>query len=265
MTSSNEYHFISELSSIGLGEDEAKVYESLLKKGRSTAGSLKQNVSNISRPLLYLILEKLIQKKLVEKKELNGKVAIFIAKHPLSLNLLVEEKQESLNKAKNSYNSTVSKLTSLYNINNGQPGIEYFEGRKALDEILADSLTSSETIYQYLDVDAQEKYLHEENIEYLEKRKKSKVSKKIIALDTESTRKAFLNDKEKGIDIDNVRLIQSGDKQLGVSMMIYDNKVSYLCFNERNEMVGIIIHNKEIYKMQKFLFLSQFATGITIG
>lgn len=264
MNTDKKYNFTSELNSIGLSKDESIVYEFLLQNGRSTVGNIKKNIHDVSRPMIYVILEKLVEKKLVEKKELDGKVTLFIAQHPLTLNALVEEKEFELNRSKAGLQSAIGKLTSVYNINNGTPGLEYFEGKQAVDEILNDSLTSSEVIYQYLDVEAQEKFLHEENIEYLKSRKKSKIEKKIIALDTELTRKAFLEDQKNGIDISNVRLIKNGEKQLGVSVMIYDNKISYLTFNEKQEVVGIIIHNKEIYKMNKFLFEAQFETAKSI-
>ena len=65
----SENKFIKNLQKLDLDEDEAKIYFTLLKKGKpgTIARKLNEDIFSIDRTRIYSILKKLIEKGCVEK------------------------------------------------------------------------------------------------------------------------------------------------------------------------------------------------------
>ena len=116
--------------------------------------------------------------------------------------------------------------------------------------ILNDSLTSKTEILTYADLEAIQKYIPEINREYVEKRDKLNIKKRGIVLDTPFSRK-FIKDYHPNVT--ETKLILPGQYPFNTIVQIYDQKVSYLTLSEKN-IVGIIIHDKNIYQTHKLLF-----------
>ena len=75
----SEAKHIKELTSLGLSENEAKTYLTLLAKSSMTVGEIAQ-ISGVPRPKLYEIITKLIAKGLCTQK--RGKVKRYRAVDP---------------------------------------------------------------------------------------------------------------------------------------------------------------------------------------
>jgi hypothetical protein len=96
-----------------------------------------------------------------------------------------------------------------------------------------------------------EKHISNINKEYVKKRQKFGIKKRIIVPDSEFNRK-FLKDYAK--DVTDFKMVSHKDlPAFKTVMQIYDNKVSYLTLTE-DFMIGIIIEDPNIYKMHKYLF-----------
>jgi sugar-specific transcriptional regulator TrmB len=251
--------YIEEITDTGLSKEQAIVYEVLLKIGESPASTVAKAVpSNIklSRPLVYKILEELIDLDLASKFEKTGKIARFTPKHPIGITKVIDEQKEKIERVKKHFLTTSGKLTSLFNLMSGKPGVQFFEGEDGVWEVLMDSLTTTEEILTYADLEAIEKYIPTMNAEYSILREEKSIKKRGLVIDSPKTRD-FLRSYNKGVT--TTKLIGTTKNMLPFQtiMQIYDNKVSYITLTD-SYFISIIITNEHIANTQKYLFNSMW-------
>jgi HTH-type transcriptional regulator, sugar sensing transcriptional regulator len=236
------------LTQAGLSQEQAQIYEILLKNGPSTARKIAQN-SPYKRTLVYKILEDLGKIGLVTRQDEVGKVSIFSPSHPVKLKELAEKKQQQAKQAETALENILGTLVSNYNLFSGKPGVQFYEGVEGVNKITADSLTAKGVIYSYVDNEAVNKYVPKINEEYKKKREHLGIKKKMITVDG-----PYIREKVKTYNpaVSEVRVIPSTYPFVSV-MQIYDNKISYLTLDEKN-MIGIIIDDPHLAKMHKTLF-----------
>lgn len=235
------------LTDLGLTSKEALVWEALLSGGKTNVPTLVKR-TKLQRGTIHFVLKGLIAKGFVEKKG-NGKATWFMPNHPQQLYSLLEEKEKILSQSRQTITAVIPTMIGEYNLALNKPGIRFYEGEEGVRQITEDSLTSKTEIYSYIDNEAVNKYIPKINIDYVKRRQKLQIKKRMITVDSKYIRERgqFFNPK-----ITDVRVI-SGKYPFSTVMQIYDNKVSYLTLDE-NKMIGIIIEDPHIYKMHKTLF-----------
>jgi sugar-specific transcriptional regulator TrmB len=233
---------------IGLSDNEAIVYEFLIKNGEVTAGDIIKKTP-LKRGVVYNALENLRKKGAISKKTKN-KVSYFTPQHPERLRKYAEEKENEIKKAERNLEANMPKLISDFNLVSGQPGIRIYEGREGLVKVLNDSLNSKTEILTYAQIKGMEKYLGRDNDKYVRKRKELKIKKRGIVADTPYARK-YLKNYDRSVT--EIRLIDGKKYPIYLEMEIYDGKVSFLTFSEK-KLIGVIIENKEIYESQRSIF-----------
>lgn len=242
----------------GLTKDQAAVYQVLIQGGLTLARAINQK-TGLKRGLVYKILEQLIELGLVEKREDLGKIALFAPTHPGILKKLIENRVQSMKNAEVALDGVMGKLVSDFNLISGKPNVQFFEGTAGIIKIADDSLTSTTEILSFIDNEAVNKYAPEINAEYVKRRRKEGIKKKMISVDGD-----YIRERIKGFDPETteVRVIP---KNFGFTtvMQIYDNKISYLTLDERRR-VGVIIESPEIYQMHKTLFENTWDQAIQI-
>jgi len=249
--------YTKDITATGLLEEQAIVYEVLLKLGESPAGTIAKAVpggSKISRSHVYKVLEDLIELDLASKEDDAGKVSIFTPKHPVAINKVIEAQKARIEHVKKQFLVTAGKLSSLFNLSVGKPGVQFYEGEDGVWEVLLDSLTASEEILSYADLEAIAKYIPAINAEYSTLREDKNVKKRGLVVDSPVARD-FL--KSYDGDVTSTKLIKGKDcaADFQTIMQIYDNKVSYLTLTDEY-LVGIIITNQFIADTHKYLFES---------
>ena len=237
------------LTQAGLSSEQAHIYEFLLKNGASVVRDIAKNVP-FSRPMVYKVLEELVQAALVEKQEKKGSVTTFVAAHPQHLIDQAEQTKDQAETALNALSASIDTLISDYNLQSGKPGVRFFEGIAGIRKVLADSLTAQEVIYSYADLESIDKYIGNINREYAETREKKDIRKKGIVLDTPVARE-FLKNYEPGVT--ETRVISRDAAPFHTVMQIYDNKISYITLSDET-IIGVIIDDKHIAGMHKYLF-----------
>lgn len=243
-----ESQYTQTLVATGLEPDQAEVYEILLKNGSLRAGKIALK-SPLKRGLVYKILDELVSIGLVIKNEPAGKVAVFEPAHPLKVKEFAETKEQKFKTAQLALDGILGNLTSDYNLALGKPGIQFFEGRDGVKKVADDSLTSKTEILSYLDNEAINKYIPDINQEYIQKRNRMKIAKRMIAVDSQ-----YIRDRAKQLNksTTQIRVIEKGFPFATV-MQIYDGKVSYITLDDK-KMIGLIIADPHIYQMHKILF-----------
>lgn len=242
--------------SSGLSENEALVYEYLLKHGKVKAGEIIKNTT-LKRGLAYIVLADLVNKNLVSEEKVGSKgargkaiVSEFSPNHPESLRSYLEEEEKRLKKAENNLESNFSALISDFNLTSGRPGVRYFEGLQGVKKVLWDTLTSKETLYSYSDIEAIVKYIDKVNLEYVKEREKREIKKKAILIDSPFARN-YLGGYH--TIITENKFVDAKLFPFNSLMQIYDGKVAYVTLSDKN-MIGVIIEDKNIYQMHKSLF-----------
>lgn len=245
-------------SNAGLSLNEAEIYEYLLKSGESSAADIIKNTS-LKKGMAYLEIENLAKKGLITKKLLKpknpnvrnkSKIAYFTPHHPEKLREFIINKESEILTAKNNFEANFTDLVSDFNLISGKPGIQVFEGLEGMKKVLQDSLTSTEVIRTYADMEAIEKYLGKINEDYAKQRDKLNVRKRAILLDTPFARKKLGNYHSKTTE---PRFMTKTEYPFKSVMQIYDNKISYINFSPKTS-IGIIINDPEIYQMNCAIF-----------
>ena len=252
-----QLEYTKEITDTGLSKEQAIVYEVLLKLGESPASRLAKAIpsgTTLSRPLVYKVLEELIELDLASKSDEAGKIAKFTPKHPVAITKVIEEQKEKIERTKKQFLATSGKLSSLFNLSVGKPGVQFYEGEDGVWEVLLDSLTASEEILTYADLEAIAKYIPALNAEYSTMREDQNVKKRGLVIDSPEARK-FL--KSYDGEVTGTKLIKGKENMpdFQTIMQIYDNKVSYITLTDEY-LVGIIITDQFIANTHKYLFES---------
>jgi len=250
-----QLEYTQNLTDAGLSNDQAVVYETLLKLGESQASKLAKSVpTSLSRPLVYKVLEELIGLDLATKADSKGKVATFTPKHPVAISKIIDEQKERIEHTKKQFLTTSGKLSSLFNLSVGKPGVQFYEGKDGIWDVLMDSMNATEEILTYADLEAIAKYIPELNAEYSVLREEKDVKKRGLVIDSPAARK-FLASYDG--EVTHTKLISGTEATVPFQtvMQIYDNKVSYITLTDEY-LVGIIITDHFIANTHKYLFES---------
>ncbi len=245
---------------LGLSDNEASVYEYLLKNGESLARSIIEQTT-MKRGVAYNTLVSLVKKGLIsEKKKIsNGKkVANFSLNHPEKLREYLKDQESSLNTAKQALETGLPDIISNFSLISGKPGVRYFEGDKGVRTVLWDSLRSKTPIYTYANMDTVFKYIPKLNEEYARARDKLNIMKKsiVVVKNPESAKKMVDYHKE----TTRLKFISQELYKFRAVMEIYDNKISYITLSDKHK-IGVIIEDKDIYEMHKQLFEFMWANA----
>ena len=243
------------LTDAGLSAEQATIYEVLLNLGIVPASQIAKEVpAGLSRPLVYKVLDELISMNLVEKHNMAGKVATFSAKHPTAILERIEARKTQIEQTKAQFAITSGRLASLFNLTAGRPGVQYFEGKDGVWDVLMDSLTATEEILSYADIDAVIKYIPDLNAEYSTLREEKKVTKRVMFADSPSGRQFIASYDHK---VTKAKLIKTTTSRpyFQTVVQMYNNKTSYITLTD-SYLVGIIITDQFIADTHKFMFES---------
>ena len=129
------------LSRIGLSENEAEVYLTLLKLGPLSAYAIAQR-SGIYRPHVYDKLDTLIQKGLVSYVK-EGKKKIFSPAPPSKVLDYLKEQEEGVKGNIRLFSSKLDALNKLYQLPKEDTKVEVFTGIEGLKLGLNDAWRSA--------------------------------------------------------------------------------------------------------------------------
>ncbi len=232
------------LIDLGLTDKEAKIYLAVLELNESVPGIISRK-ANVKRPTTYVLLENLIKKGLITTITRN-KVTHYQAVDPKILLQTEKTKIERL--------ETV--LPELINIKNKfgiEPQMSVFHGEKGLIEIMEDTLTTTEELLCWCDVEiAVGTVLSDYFPSYLKK----KIEKKIWLRGIFTYNKSGLRHKKMGKEeLREVYLVPKEKFPFENEINIYDDKVAIISHADK---VGVIIQNQSIADTQKAIFKLAF-------
>lgn len=233
------------LINLGLTEDEASIYNVLLEGGFMNARTVATRTS-LGRPLTYKILDDLILKDVVEKKETGGKITLFAPVHPRELEKLLDKKKEEIENTKKALSESIGQMVSKYNLFIGKPNVQFFEGKEAIEKITNDYPEVDKEIRQWINIGEAMKIMGGDTVRYLKERVRLGISKRMIIPENEENNNYAKN----GSELTSFKTIK---KELPTVIQVYDNKIAMLTLSKEKN-IGLLIEDRDIATTLKNIF-----------
>ena len=233
------------LQSFGLSEKEAAVYVGLLELGRGTVTKISAK-AGLNRTTGYDILSSLANKGLVNisGKEPKSEYAVEPPEAILAyLKKRIEDTNEQMKKAE-------ALIPQLRTVETGQnrPKIKFYEGSDGLKHVYEDTLTSTEPIRAYANVDDMHKGLPNYFPGYYKRRAEKNISIRAIVPKTPSGKERGAHDAEEKREIS---FVPPDKYYFSPEINIYDNKIMIASWREK---LGVIIESAEIADAMKKIY-----------
>ena len=233
---------IALFESIGLSENESKVYFAMLGNGPSNVQKIARS-SGVKRTTIYQILESLKNQGLA-RVELTGLKQKFVAEDPAKLEAVVEAKSKALK-------DTIPSLRSLFVSDESSSSVKYYQGLRAIRGIydnLLDTIRPGDYYTAIFDVDKWDAIDEGFLLKHIERRATLRVNTRLLIRDSEKARwrKQF----EKNFN-EEIRILPA-DTLLDMDVVVTPHKL--VMFQLSEPLVAFVIENKSAIKMQKQMF-----------
>jgi len=227
------------LERLGLGENEGKIYLSLIKSGPVTVSSIAKQ-TGLHRPTIYKHLPELQRVGLVTKSK-RGKLFYYVAESPNKLQSLVEETSEKLQVA-------LPEFMQFFDGQKHKPVLKVYEGKQGMRQVMTDIMTTlkrGDVFYRYSSrkEPTDDSYMPKN---YRKMRDAKQIERFVIASE------AYAGKKKKRLErqIKTIPASKSPFNQ-NVSMIMYASKVAVLDFTQD---IAYVIENERFADFQKTLF-----------
>jgi len=228
------------LKEYGLSDNEIKVYLASLSLGTSRVNGIAKK-AGLLRTTTYEVLKYLIERGLASYT-IKSRIKCFEAANPNKLVRILEEKKERVK-------SILPELESLKQSVTEKPTIELYEGKEGLKTILDDIIKTKPKEMLQLGSAKIFETLNFYFPQWIKRRIKARIHAKILQEKTPAIEELRKNDKK---ELREIKFLPKGFK-INTHTQIYGNKMAILTLN-KEELVGIIIENKDIVETQKSLF-----------
>lgn len=227
------------IKNIGLTDKEAAVYIGCLKLGSAPISHIAKE-AKVNRVTAYSIIEKLLQKGLINKTKIN-EIQHFEAIDPNNLYIHYKEKLKNLKEVLPDLKKLIRKQS--------HPLVKYFEGVDGIKAIYNDTLTSKTEILSYANSADIRNFWPEYDKEYVAERVKNRIFLRGLASKDEIGKKIQKKDKE---NFRKIKLIETAEYEFANEILIYDNKVAYTSLGQYP--VGTIIEDEKLANTQRAVF-----------
>ena len=126
------------LEQLGLNDNESIVYNILLSEGPKTPPELAGS-TGITRANAYFVLQALIGKGLVERKDRKKKF-LYYPLDPSNLVDIVKREKQEIHEKERVLTAILPELTGMYNMHTNKPSVSYFEGIAGVKTLYNDSI-----------------------------------------------------------------------------------------------------------------------------
>jgi len=240
------------LQELGLSENEALLYSVMLRHPKSTVRELATR-SPFPRTMLYYVLNQLMQKGLVSASK-NKWRTLYIAENPERLYEFLSQREKEFEKQSRAVREIIPELKNKYRLAGERPGVRTFEGIEEYKKALEDIIISRPKIILAYEALGKKKPGLEVRELHEHRRIVKKIQKNIIFVENKESAQYLT--KRKYDDFTQFRNTEEETvKHFDVDLMLYDGKILYTSYDER-EPTAILIEDKALYEMQQILFLS---------
>lgn len=233
------------LQSFGFSEKETTVYVAILELGRGTVSQISRK-AGINRTTGYDILSSLANKGLVT---ISGKEpkSEFAAEPPQAITAYLKKVAEQTAEQIKKSEELIPELNLIHTKQN-RPKIKFYEGSEGLKQVYEDTLTSTEAIRAYANVDDMHKGLPNYFPKYYKRRAEKGVAIRAIVPKTPTGEDRASHDKEEKREI---VFVPPEKYYFSPEINIYDNKIMIASWREK---LGVIIESAEIADAMKKIY-----------
>ena len=250
-------HVHQALLALGFSDNEALLYEIMVRNPRSTVQELQKRTP-FTRTMVYHVLNGLIRRGLVTALK-NDWRTVYDLEDPERLYDLLDLKQKEFEQKKVDVRSIIPELKNTFRISGSRPNIRLFEGLEQYENALNGVLDSKAgIIYAYIP----SSYFNNPGVELRKEFTKKRIAKgielKLLVFDKDTAQQIV-----KGNPVDpfrEVRLFSLIDQASISDLQMYDGRLLYTRFEKREPIVALI-EDQPLYKMQKALFLKLWETA----
>jgi sugar-specific transcriptional regulator TrmB len=238
---------LSALQSLGLKEEESRVYYALLQLGGSYVSAIARK-AGVHRVVCYKILEGLVEKGLVSSFTKNN-VKHFAVESPT---ILVRKQQEKLEAAER----LLPELLSVTNALAYKPKIQYYEGVEGMKNIFEETLSAPGDMLGYTNLAKLPAVIPPEFLRDWARRKIAKgIKTRMLSPHTPEALSYLKTYYPEGFDPNLVEILFINPRQFNFQyeITIYGNSVAILSLNE-NELMGLIIESPVYADTQRAIF-----------
>lgn len=231
---------MKELKAFGLSDHEIELYITLLKLGPSSANRVA-TVTGMKRSTTYDNLALLMNKGIVASS-IKEKTKYFQAAAPARIIQLLDERKEQIERI-------LPELEKFESSHSTPSFVSYYEGKKGAISVLNDIFLEKEELLFYGSRQMAKVVLAHFPESFAQKRAVRKIRLKAVLAAEDRVDPFYKQDPVKHLS--KVRFSKSLDG-VGANVFIYCDRVSFL--TSREQVVGVIIKNKEIVEQQRRVF-----------
>ncbi|MFT7184118.1 MAG: sugar-specific transcriptional regulator TrmB [Oceanicoccus sp.] len=235
-----------DLNTLGLNDEESKVYLTVLGLGGSYASTIA-NKAGVARVNCYYVLESLRKKGLITIN-LKENVKFFVAEPP---QVLINQMEEKYNTAR----KLVPQLMALTSEHGFKPVIRTYEGVDGIKSIFDQTLSAESEVLGYTNLEALGELLPEYLPAYTEKLVKKKTKVRWLSPSSEKSREFLKTFYPKNFPPELVEILFVNPKEFAFEnqIAIYDNKVAITSLNP-DELIGVLIESSVYARTQRAVF-----------
>lgn len=242
------------MKSFGLSDKEISLYLAVLANGPTTATNLAR-ASALKRPTVYVLLETLLDRGLLSQERLNGK-QFFKVSSLDKFKDLIDDEFLKIERQRRAIDGLIKELTSFREAGREPAFTSYHEGEGGIFNIFQQVLTSGEEPYFFGNAEALlKKYSDEKWAKIFQPTKKDGDGSKILA----EKFRPF----QQGLTQEGIQEVQLGflppEFEAKAALLIFGNKTAFIAL--AHYPFGVVIENKEIANMLKFMFGSLWRSG----
>lgn len=231
-----------ELKTIGLTENEAKIYLANLELGKASVLEIA-NFAEMKRPTVYLNLYTLQEKGVVREIKQNGK-SRYVAENPKIVIQRQKNKIEQLEK-------TLPQLMGIASKSEGKPKVRYYEGKDGIINIYEDNLLEPKgsELLAFTSAEDLHNIVGDYMSQHIERRVRRGIRARTIVTNYKKFPKHFVNAKK---ELRQMRALKPEDFPFRGEINIYGSKVSVISL--KDEIIGLIIESQQVANNMRAIF-----------
>lgn len=235
-----------ELTTLGLTNEESKVYLAILELGGSFVSSIARR-AKVNRSTCYHTLENLTKKGLVSSYQ-RGKVLHFVAEDPTRFTQMAEERVQRTK-------DLIPELLSITNTLAFKPKIRFYEGIEGIKSIFEDIVATKDQVLGYTNLKAIGELMPDYFRQYCHKKVQLSIKTRYIAPATEEGVDMIDAYYPKKYDPNLLEILMVNPKEFNFQneIAIYGKKVAIISLNP-DELIGLIVESKTFADSMKSFF-----------
>ena len=249
----DEKSLTRQLEEYDLSKIEAQIYLFLLKRGSDWSVVKLSRELGLGRTQIYTALDKLELKGLV-KRVLAKNGFNYQATPAENLNYWWQKKKLSLSDLDNQLSPLIAALQSWGMPNGYESKIQYFAGRRGIEQITFNSTRAQRDLYIYEVESDMSAFIDPEMAEEFRRLfVKNQITSHQLTNHTKISN--FTTIEKMVTNFWDIRHININDLTIEFEMLIYNDVCALYSFEEADAF-GVEIHNPNLARMQKQIFLA---------